>query len=81
MALRLLYRIAEENEDVTENPCRGLKLPRVKNERPVILDSTEAIRRISVLRDGDQALYSTALWCGLRMGSFARSDADASTWS
>jgi integrase len=68
MPLRALFRRALSRGDVAVNPTAGLELPAVRGRRERIATPAEAAALIAALREGDRALWATALYGGLRRG-------------
>ncbi|MEZ5098704.1 MAG: tyrosine-type recombinase/integrase [Thermoleophilia bacterium] len=69
MPLRVIFRRALEDGDVTVNPCTGLRLPAVRGRRDRIVSAEEAAALIDALpRLRDRALWATAFYAGLRLG-------------
>lgn len=66
--LRAVYRRALQRDEVTIDPTKGLVLPAVQNGRDRIADPVEAELLIDALPDGEQALWATAVYAGLRRG-------------
>jgi integrase len=68
MPLRVLYRRALEDGDVSVNPTTGLRLPAVRGNRDRIASPAEAAALLDALPQQDRALWATALYAGLRRG-------------
>ena len=66
MGLRALYRRAVARGDVLLNPTAGLQLPAVRGRRDRIASVIEADRLLTVLPEGDRAVWATAFLAGLR---------------
>jgi len=68
MPLRAVFRRAVVRGELTANPTHGLELPAVRGRRERIASPTEAAALLAVLPDSDRALWSTAMYAGLRLG-------------
>jgi len=68
MPLRVIFRRAVEDGDVTVNPCTHLRLPAVRGRRERIASPEEAEQLLAVLPERDRAIWATALYAGLRRG-------------
>jgi integrase len=68
MPLRVIYRRAIEDGDVTVNPCANLRLPAVRGRRDRIASPDEAQRLLAALPERDRPVWATALYAGLRRG-------------
>lgn len=68
MPLRVIYRRAVEDGDVTVNPCANLRLPAVRGRRERIASPEEAQRLLAALPERDRPVWATALYAGLRRG-------------
>jgi integrase len=69
MPLRVIYRRAVSRGDVTVNPTTALELPAVEGKRDRIATPKEAAQLVAALPTvADRALWSTALYAGLRRG-------------
>lgn len=68
MPLRAIYRRAVARGEVTVNPTTGLELPAVRGRRDRIASPAEAAALLAALPEGDQALWATAMYAGLRRG-------------
>jgi integrase len=68
MPLRVIYRRAIEDGDVTVNPTANLRLPAVRGRRDRIASPDEASKLLAALPESDRALWATALFAGLRLG-------------
>jgi integrase len=66
--LRALYRRALAREQVALNPTFGLALPAVRGSRERVARPEEAAALIAAVPIGEQALWATALYAGLRRG-------------
>jgi len=68
MPLRVIYRRALEDEDVSVNPTTNLRLPAVEGKRDRIVSPEEAKKLLAVLAEKDRPIWATALYAGLRRG-------------
>jgi integrase len=68
MPLRVIYRRAVEDGDVSVNPCTNLRLPAVRSRRERIASPEEAQRLLVALPERDRPVWATALYAGLRRG-------------
>jgi len=68
MPLRAIFRRTVARGDVAVNPTSGLELPAVRGRRDRIASPDEASKLIEALPGRDRALWSTALYAGLRRG-------------
>jgi integrase len=68
MPLRVIYRRALEDGDVTVNPCMHLRLPAVRGRRERIASPEEAQKLLTALPERDRPIWATALYAGLRRG-------------
>jgi integrase len=66
--LRVLYRRAVQDEEVTVNPTTQLRLPALPTGSRRIADPDRAARLLDALPDTERALWATAFYAGLRMG-------------
>jgi integrase len=66
--LRVLYRRAVQDEEVTVNPTTQLRLPALPGGTRQIADPEQAARLLDALPDEQRALWATAFYAGLRMG-------------
>jgi len=74
LGVRALYRRAVARGEVSVNPTAGLQLPAVRGRRDRIASVNEADMLLAVLPAGDQALWSTAFFAGLRRGELMALD-------
>lgn len=74
--LRTIYRRAIQRDHVAVNPTLNLDVPRVDNHRERFATAEEAAALIAALPAGEQALWATAFYAGLR-----RSELRALRWS
>jgi len=82
MPLRVIFRRAVEDGDVTVSPCAHLRLPAVRGRRERIASPDEAQRLLAVLPERDRPIWATALYAGLRRGellALAWDDVDLAT--
>jgi integrase len=68
LPLRAIYRRAISRTDVLVNPTEGLALPAVRTSRTRVARADEAEQLIAAVPAGDQAIWATALYAGLRLG-------------
>jgi integrase len=68
MPLRVLFRRAISDGEITVNPVTGIELPAVRGRRDRIASPEEAVRLIAALPLEDRAVWSTAMYGGLRAG-------------
>ncbi len=68
MPLRVIYRRAVEDGDVSVNLCANLRLPAVRGRRERIASPEEAQRLLAALPERDRPVWATALYAGLRRG-------------
>lgn len=67
--LRVIYRRAVRRDLVVTDPTNGLEIPASADEEPMRFASRdEAAELLAVLPDGDQALWTAAMYGGLRRG-------------
>jgi integrase len=68
MPLRAIYRRAMSRGVVVVNPTTGLELRAVEGRRDRIAAPEEAAKLIGLLAKRDRAVWSTAVYAGLRLG-------------
>jgi integrase len=68
MPLRVIYRRAVEDGDVSVNPCTNLRLPAVRGRRERIASPEDARQLLAALIERDRPVWATALYAGLRRG-------------
>jgi integrase len=68
MPMRVIFRRAIEDGDLTVSPCAHLRLPAVRGRRERIASPEEAEWLLSALPGLDRAIWATALYAGLRRG-------------
>jgi integrase len=68
MPLRVIFRRAVEDGDVSVNPCTHLRLPAVRGRRERIASPEEAELLLAALPARDRPVWATALYAGLRRG-------------
>ena len=69
MPLRVIFRRAIEDDELTANPCTSLRLPAVRGKRDRIASLGEAARLIEALPTPSyRALWASAFYAGLRLG-------------
>lgn len=66
--LRVVYRLALDDEIVAIDPTRSLRLPSMDGVRDRTAAPAESEALISALPESEQALWATALYIGLRRG-------------
>jgi integrase len=66
--IRTLYRRAIQRDQVVVNPTTNLDVPRVDNMRERFATREEAAALLAALPAGEQALWATAFYGGLRRG-------------
>ncbi|MFN8108334.1 MAG: site-specific integrase [Thermoleophilia bacterium] len=71
MPVRVVFRRAVRRGVVAVNPCDGLELPPPSPRRERIASPAEAARLLAVLTPRDRALWSIAVYAGLRAGEIA----------
>ena len=74
LPLRAIYRRALNRGEVAINPTLKLTLPAVRGRRDRVAHPEEATRLINALQSGDQALWATAFYAGLRLGELQALD-------
>lgn len=74
--LRVVYRIAIENEELDRTPVSHLRLPGLKTKRRAIVTPDRAVELLAVLPDVQRALWTALFYTGLRIG-----EARALRWS
>src|SRR5262249_4379346 len=68
MPLRVIFRRALEDGDISLNPCDRLRLPAVRGQRDRIASPEEAAKLLAALPDDLRPLFATATYAGLRLG-------------
>jgi len=66
--LRVLYRRALEDEEVTRTPMTSLRLPENRHQPRRVVNVDRADGLLDALADGERALWATAVFAGLRIG-------------
>jgi integrase len=66
--LRVIYRRAIRDEEVTADPTERLELRRPDGRRERIADPAEAAALIAAIPEGERALWACAFYAGLRRG-------------
>jgi len=66
--LRVIFRRALARGEIAVNPTVGLELPAPRGTRDRVASPAEADELIAALHPGDRALWSTAMYAGLRRG-------------
>jgi integrase len=74
MPLRAIFRRAVSRSEVAINPTTGIELPAVRGKRDRIASPREAAVLIAALPEDEGALWSTALYAGLRRGELMALD-------
>jgi integrase len=67
-ALQTVCRHELRRGRLSVNPADNLELPAVRNGRERVVSPTAAAALLSALREGDRALWATAVYGGLRRG-------------
>jgi integrase len=68
MPLRVIYRRAVADGDVSVNPCTAIRLPAVRSTRERIAAPEEATQLLVALPPDIRAVYAIAFYAGLRAG-------------
>ncbi len=76
MGLRALCRRAVARGDLAVNPTVGLLLPAARGRRDRIASVSEADMLLTVLPEGDRAVWATAFFAGLRRGELMALDVE-----
>lgn len=66
--LSQIMKAAVDNDLIGRSPCRGIKLPRLPEGDPVIVDRDQADAIITAARPGHDVLISLLYFGGLRIG-------------
>lgn len=66
--LRVIFRRAIRDDLMNIDPTEGLELPRVSNGRTRVESTTSATALLDALPDGERALFTMALFAGIRSG-------------
>jgi integrase len=66
--VRVICRLAIENDELTVNPTANLRLPEQGAPRDRVASPAEAQQLLEALHDDDRALWATAFFGGLRRG-------------
>ncbi len=74
--LRAIYRRAVSRGEIAVNPTRELEMPAIRSKKMRIASPQEAKRLLAALPEGDQALWATARYAGLRRGELRALDRD-----
>jgi integrase len=74
MPVRVIFRRAVRDGEITINPTANLELPAVRGRRERIATAEEASQLIATLPVELQALWATALYAGLRLGELRALD-------
>jgi integrase len=67
-ALQTVCRHELRRGRLTVNPADDLELPAIRNGREHVIGAPSAAKLLSVLPEGDQTLWATAMYGGLRRG-------------
>jgi integrase len=81
-ALKVIFRHALENDELTVSPLTNLRLPEAAGNRDRTADPSEVTELLAALDDGDRSLWATAAYAGLRRGELRAlrwSDVDLET--
>ena len=68
MPVRVIFRRAIRDGEVSVNPCSTLDLPAVRSRRDQIPSPQQSADLLAALPEGDRPLWATALYAGLRRG-------------
>lgn len=68
LPVRAIYREAMALDQVAVNPTSGLSLPAVRGVRDRIASPIEAMSLLAAVPEQDRALWTTAMYAGLRSG-------------
>lgn len=68
LPLKAMYRRAAARGEVAVNPTTGLIMPAVRGKRDRIVSPKHAARLLKALPAGDQPIWATAMYAGLRAG-------------
>jgi integrase len=68
LPLRAIMRREHHRDTIPENPTKRLLLPTVRGQRDRVARPSEAALLVATLPPGDQAIWATALYAGLRRG-------------
>ena len=68
MPLRVIYRRANDLEQMTGSPLDRLRLPAVRGQRDRIVEPDEAERMLAALTGTDRVVWALAFYGGLRRG-------------
>lgn len=66
--LRVIYRRAIQDDEVTRNPAEKLRLPALTTKPREIANPERVVDLLAALPDGERATWSTAFYGGLRVG-------------
>ncbi|HLL92418.1 MAG TPA: tyrosine-type recombinase/integrase [Solirubrobacteraceae bacterium] len=66
--LRAIFARAVDRNQLTINPCLGLRLPAERKRRERVAPPAECRALLDALRDSDRALWATLMYAGLRRG-------------
>ena len=68
MPIRAIFRRAVARGEINVNPTTGLQLPAVRGLRDRVLTPQDSRSLLDALTDDDRAVWTTALYAGLRRG-------------
>jgi len=66
--LRVIFRRALRDDVIAHDPTIGLEMPSIRGRRDKIASPAQAAVLIAALPDSERALWSAALYAGLRIG-------------
>jgi integrase len=66
--LRVVYRRAMQDDEITRTPLDNLRLPALKTKPRQVVAPERAAELLEVLPDGERALWTIAFYGGLRIG-------------
>jgi len=66
--LRVVYRLAIQDEEVERNPTERLRLPALEHSKRQVADPRRAEELLDALPTGERALWATMFYAGLRVG-------------
>lgn len=67
-ALRVVYRRALQDDEVTRNPAEKLRLPALDTKPRRVANAERATELLDALPSGERAAWATAFFAGLRVG-------------
>ena len=77
--LRVIFREAIEDRQLTVDPMAGMQLPQGRGRRERVADRAEAQTLIDALPESERALWACAFYGGLRRGEAGRCGGRTST--